>query len=102
MSDKNIFKYHDGSKEVYGDPLRLMRELYIALGNPDEAFKDSEDGNPRAQNIIVDNAREVFKMVPFNCETGEGATDEDVEAVLDLLWDYLEKKNLASVGLPSS
>lgn len=101
--NKNIFRYFNGEKEVYGDPLRIQRDLYLKLGDPDAAFKAADEGNDfYAQNTIVDNAREAFHMVPFNPETGTGATDEDVEAALTALFSYFEKKSLNSATKPSS
>lgn len=96
--ERAVFTYYNGERDVSADPLRLQRNLYIALGKPDEAFEAYRQGDAHAANCIIDNAREVFGMVPFNAETGTGAWDEDVEEALAALWDYLEKKSPSTAG----
>lgn len=101
--NKRIFKYFDGVEEVFGDPLRIQRDLYLKLGDPDAAFEAAQKGTDYyAANTIVDNAREAFHMVPFDPKTGIGATDEDVEAAITALFEYFEKKSPNIATKPSS
>lgn len=100
--DSAKFSYFNGKERVFGNPLRLQRDLYAALGDPDAAFADSEKGDCRAQNIIVDNVREVFGMAPFDPATGEGADDDCCEDALSALWAFLDAKKKRHAGLPIS
>lgn len=100
---KRVFSYFNGVETIFGDPLRIQRDLYLKLGDPDAAFEAAEnDKDYYAHNTIVDNAREAFHMAPFDPKTGEGATDEDVEAALAALFEYFQKKSQSIDTKPSS
>lgn len=113
--NRNVFRYFNGVKDVYGDPLRIRDDLYILLGDPDAAFEAAwgKDGDKsrdakfdvesaRASKIIMDNAREAFDMAPFDKDTGQGATDEDVYNAVEALFGYFEKKSENTGGSLSS
>lgn len=105
---RRVFKYHDGESEVFGDPLALRMEIFIATnGNPDElarkVFVKLAPDTPsetlleafRAQKQIAEIVQRVFKMKPFNPETGTGATIEHCHMTWRLFANFCagEKKN---------
>lgn len=123
--DRNIFKYYDGESEVFGDPLALRAEIFILTnGNPNEltrkVFVDLNPSTPpeklveayNAQKQLVQIARTVFKMKPYDEKTGKGATMEHCQMAWRMLMLYLnqEKKNTvkpqtvspSSAGIPDS
>lgn len=105
MAEQNrrVFKYFNGVKDVFGDPMRIYSELCLKLGDPDAAFEAWQKGNDAYADIaMADNAREAFHMPSFDPETGAGATDEDVHDAVTALLDYFEKKSLSSDTKPSS
>lgn len=99
---RGIFQYHRGDKLVYGDPLRIQRDLYAALRDPDAVFAAVEKGDVAAASALNEAARKAFGMVPFDPETGAGATDEDCDGALDALWECLEKKRKKAGDSPTS
>jgi hypothetical protein len=103
-----IFQYSDGEKLVWGDPLRIQRDLYTALGSPDEVLNDTESESPAiwmpAMSRLMNAARVAFPLAAFDPATGNGATDKIVQAAVDALWECLAEKKTTgeSAGLPTS
>lgn len=104
--EKAIFKFWNGTRHVWGDPLALSRRLDAVLGDPDAVFEAirSEDMRERhaALECLIANVREVFAMPPIDPETGAGATEEDVQTALRALWKFLAKKKPSTDTPPSS
>jgi hypothetical protein len=76
----------DGT-EVFGDPIAIYRRLVIGtVGEHNELLKRtrSEDEQERleAEENLLPVAREALGMLPFDQETGNGATDREVLVVL--------------------
>jgi hypothetical protein len=105
---RRVFKYYDGEKEVYGDPLALRTEIFIATnGDPDglskKVFTVLAPDTPtdqileafRAQKQIAEIVMRVFNMKPFDPATGSGATIEHCHMTWRLFGRFLagEKKN---------
>ena len=122
---RRVFKYHDGEKEVYGDPLALRMKIFIATnGDPNslsnKVFVPLTHETPqeqlleafRAQKQIAEIVQKVFNMKPFDPATGSGATIEHCQMIWRMFGRFLagEKKNTvklptaspSSDGLPAS
>lgn len=105
MFSRNIFgPYFNGLSQVYGDPLEIYRRLNFCMGgNPSKYLEDanSEDiliSEP-AKEKLLESARNVFQLFPFDPLTGEGAQEEDVWKVLNDYLDWVEKKNVKEENL---
>lgn len=105
---RRIFQYHNGSGEVWGDPLPIGRHMRQQLGgDPNEALKDarSEDVAVRdaATERLVQAVRVAFDMVPFDKATGTGADEAICLAALDrfLTWNEDQKKSAVSSPKPA-
>ncbi len=85
-------RYFDGTRERYGDALRIQRNLYIALdkyGGPDAILEAVGKGDLEALEKLLLAARLALEMPPVDPETGRGADEEDVRLALDKLWENL-------------
>lgn len=102
--EKAIFRYHNGTRMVWADPLTVQRRLDAALGDPDVVFKDVNDNDPLvwrpALECLIAAVREVFVMPGIDPETGQGATEEDCRTALNSLQDFLAKKKPSAAGSP--
>jgi hypothetical protein len=99
MSEKFTFKYNDGFKDVYGDPFEIdMRfqkstelenmetiEKWISETPRDKEGMISESTDASqiklfnmACSKLLPHLRAAFKLQPFNEETGEGLTADQV------------------------
>lgn len=102
------FAYFDGVKVMHADRLAVYRQLMIATrGKPNElqnkvfAVKPDEPDleklmeswNAAEQLVLL--VRHLFKMQPFNPQTGQGARDEHCWTVWDAFCEAMddEKKN---------
>lgn len=105
--DRQVFCYHDGEQQVYGDPLELHRGLVAKLIDPAKVVgainqADAAQGDLNtcfnawaALEELIGASREVFKLQPFDRKTGQGATDAQAIAVVKHFWTWLdEKKNV--------
>lgn len=103
---KACFRFWNGARFVWADPLRVERRLYAALGDPHAVFAASQSSEfviaSTALEQLVEAVRDVFRMEPFDDETGAGATEEDCRNALQALWDYLAKKKLSAAASPTS
>jgi hypothetical protein len=132
--NKNIFKFFDGAKEVYGDPLAIQRRLRLATNsrlsdlidavNGPEEYDEwreklkgaSEEDKAKLREFLagasaaMDQAREelypaivkAFPLVPFNPESGEGATDDVIIQAMTSLNQWLGQKKTSTVMPPKS
>lgn len=111
--ERSIFKYHNGEKEIWADPLAIRRQLTLAFGgDPDAALDAAQppvyvkapDGseppvNPVAEvhaarglGRLMEGVREAFGMTPFDPDSGKGATEEQCMKALQAYLDFLESK----------
>lgn len=129
MENRAIFRYFDGEKNVFGDPLDLLhRANHFAGGDINNVIQSMvigaypRDGEGRA--IITDQTdaeyklhaderfdaeqkfqeaiRKAFEMIPFDKSTGKGAMGRDVQRAWDELMDFLEKKSQPPEPMPNS
>lgn len=96
-----IFRYYNGETEVFGDPLRLYRQiLAMTAGKPTElsekVFIDLSKASPQdilasgeANDKLVAIVRQVFQMKPFNPVDGTGAMEAHCHAAWRELATFL-------------
>jgi hypothetical protein len=107
-SERMVFKYFDGEKERYGDPLAIRRRMILACKGKynvlwEQFFADlSREGMSEERKIslllaaaaagedFVPAVRQAFEMVPWNPETGEGATEAHCERAARAWADWCE------------
>ncbi len=113
--ERSIFKYFNGKKEVFGDPIAIHRRL-LTCDNFDLAgdFKLVDAlSKPIAQKSpgfakeglqafdrLVSACRKAFKLPAFDEETGEGLVEEEIIqlfAEFGLFVDEIKKKQEPSV-----
>lgn len=105
--ERAIFKYFDGAREVYGDPLALWREFTAACGgNPKQwmewAFDESQPLRHADYNgKVIQATRAVFRMVPYDRTTNEGAQDHHVQAALEGLFAFFDQKKTSKDSEPT-
>lgn len=108
--DRNIFRYHDGTRDVAADPAVIWRRInagcrergttwleltgrWTELSAIDAATAAPAD--PGAwldlQGIVADVAREAFGLRPLDAD-GDGLTEDEVMAVLTSFIEDREKK----------
>ncbi len=103
--DKNIFEYHNGEARRFGDPIAINCRLSLALGgNLPKFIADYRSDDPALADVaterLVEAVRRAFEMVPWDSDSGLGAT---WSLCLDTLRDFLvwqEKKNLTTATSP--
>lgn len=109
QADRDIYRYHDGSRERFGDPLAIEERLFRGLEDHDAEALDNqlESKEPAivygALAKLLPAARSAFRLAEFDEDTGAGLTREEVLAVLSgfLAWRD-EKKEVAGDGPSSS
>ena len=105
--ERKIFEYQNGAVKVFADPEMILRQLSRGCDfDLDGVLKLCKSDNP-AQSIpaiekLLAAARGAFGMAPVNGLTGEGTLDDEVDAVLNSFWDFLEKKNPSAECSPMS
>lgn len=99
----SLFRYHDGQRFRFADPIAVYRMLWIECGgNPQDLLASSESATPQlavpSAEKMVGAVRRVFALAPFDSETGGGCTDADAYAVLDGFCDFLDEKKKKPVN----
>lgn len=105
--NKDIFQYFNGERSVFGDPLVILRVFTRQCeGDVEGVFKLSQSENPdqsiTASEKIIRAAREAFSMLPFDTDTGAGATDEVVFSILGSFFEWWAKKKSSTESKPMS
>lgn len=117
--ERRVFQYHDGSALVWGDPLHVHREMSLVLGGEsgklisDWSYSppDGQEPDPGlqanallAERRLVEAVRAVFKMAPFDPQTGQGATDTHCAEALNawLEYEWAQKKRQENSPTPSA
>lgn len=107
MSEKKGFEYFNGSKPVYGDPYAIFRQLIAGCDGDFEGVVKAWSGDNLAMRVkaidkLLSVSRKAFGMVPFNPMTGDGATDEDVQQVLETFFEWSAQKKTKQGTSPTS
>lgn len=91
--------YFDGNGARHGDPLRIYRRLLTGLGgDPNRLLERYESlTDDEAREKITQAAGWALEMVPFDPQTGQGATEALVESTLRDFLGWLEG-NASAVG----
>lgn len=128
-SDREIFHFHDGEKEVYFDPFALHRAWYEATGGNPNALFDAVEPPPaqpavmpdgtvkevepeesdadylerlRAYERLLAAARQAFELPPVDRTTGKGVSDNRVIAILHEWQDWQAGLKKNTGGSPPS
>jgi hypothetical protein len=106
MSERNIFEYHNGTRTVFGDPYAILRALIEGCdgdleGCTEQWRSPSMQLKLPAINKLLNAARRAFKMTPYSDLTGNGSTDADVQAVVELFFDWSAQKKTTPENLPT-
>ncbi len=104
--DRKVFKYNDGAKDVFADPLDLRRKMVRATNGEldlileEYAMRPTGEGGKAtptdyirkatAEERLAAAARETFSLQPLNPATGEGVTDRMAIKVFIQLDEHLE------------
>jgi hypothetical protein len=109
--DRNVFKYQDGGRDVYADPLVVYRSFVGALGGDPEPYLAAARNESRepadfmsrleAEGKLAEASRVAFGLPAFDPGTGEGATEA---FCLDTLYSFLEwlEGNAGRAGSPAT
>lgn len=100
--DRQAFRYFNGVEQVYADPLPAYRLILLMThGKPGDLHRKVFATDPATGPIeeVIESCaasdqlsaliREVFKMVPFDPKTGQGARDEHCWVVWNEFYDYM-------------
>jgi hypothetical protein len=101
--ERGIFRYHNGEKLVYGDPLRIDLAYREALkGSAETVHRDYNNEDPAingpATLKLVDAVMVAFPMEPFDPDTGSGATGARCVEALWAWWAFLKKNEQRGVN----
>ena len=101
-SKRNIFKYWDGYKTVYGDPLAIAQAIdldseYRSDIHPAQSQSENSKQAAAAMNVCLAAYRRAFKLKEYNSATGKGLTESEI---ISLHWDFCDyldglKKNIS-------
>lgn len=105
MSTKVFGPYYDGMEDKFGDPVVIHRRLWARLnGRPNDYFKlirefeaEPVKSEQAAESVEI-AVRAAFNMVPFDSETGRGATQEECFAALNQFLTYQDQKKVSGSG----
>lgn len=96
LGPRDIFPYHNGTSQVWGDPHRIKRRLHAALGgDPAPIIARARDKTlpveewTTAAEQIIDAVRYAFDM-PFDPATGKGALEKECLAALRAFYEHVE------------
>jgi hypothetical protein len=96
-----IFRYYDGQRYVWGDPLAIWGRLGISkeLG---ELLHEAELGKEPALSEARQRLRAAFEAVPYDRTTGKGLTDWELFELFLRYASYIDmlKKKLPPGRMP--
>lgn len=116
---KEIFKYNNGTADVYGDPLVLRDRLFVAsqgefwnLRKKVSAIAGADAKTPEgvlaitegvtARGHLVTIACETFGLPAFDSATGKGMLAEDCLDVTEAFLEFLDQKKTTSEQPPTT
>lgn len=107
--ERQIYKYWNGTRDVYADPMALYRrfmdikgDLSVDISVANSELKDA----PKAYDSMVNRIRKIFSLAPLEdgLEATKTLTDEEAMAEFDKFMDYCEgtvKKNIVPSSINS-
>ena len=94
---KNVLPYWNGTRQVYGDPFKLYRDLMHGADFviDDYLIADVDAGKEPQTTKIIEHVCKVFGLTRWNAETCTGVTDLEVVGILLKVfsWTNQVKKN---------
>ena len=101
--ERQVFTYFNGVKQVCADPLAVFRKVVAAFdGDVNTTLEQLDSDQPglwaMATTRMIDVVREAFPMVPFDGDTGEGATDRDCLDALNAWRTWMNAKKAPAVS----
>lgn len=105
--DRAIFGYHDGTKDVFGDPLELHRRLnealeYQAAEVCEQARSEFLPTADAAHKKLVAAAANAFRLVSFDPATGQGCTERMAMKVYNAFIEHIDGLKKKAGNSPSS
>jgi hypothetical protein len=108
--DRSIYPFMRNGKQVYGDPVALLRKLTACLGGEDgmdQTITQAQDGPPEVAFKAMDAIRNATCVAfglgePFNEETGKGVTEEEWLDVYAGFMEWLKKNATTDENWPTS
>lgn len=109
-SQRLIFKYYNGEKAVYADPLEIERKVSVYLDDTTAGIIVKAAGGEavppmaefEANNKLLAVIRKVFAMKPFDMETGQGAMEADCFLAWNQWCSFMDEKKNPPEGPQSS
>lgn len=96
-NSQTVFKYFNGERELYGDPLAIERKLRAACGGKPKELADAVNDETAddvkwaaAEEKLIRAVRDALQMAPFDVTTGKGATDATCRKAWDVFWRYMD------------
>ena len=113
--NREIFQFHDGTKDRFGDPLVLrdrliqvslgeiwnLRDKVRAMANAGGDFTIITEGL-KAREHLIHIAQETFGLPAWNDTTGKGLLAEECLAVTEAFLVYLAKKKMRQEQQPTT
>jgi len=112
-SERDIFKYWDGTKNRYVDPLKIWNFMWNEDEDVQKEFARVAQNELEATTLMVQLARKWFDIPPYSCEEVDGADGVQLKhtgltdlEICNVLRDYLQytnelKKKLGPLPIPS-
>jgi hypothetical protein len=105
--ERLIFKYHDGERDVFADPLRVRRLFAHALDGEPNRYLERIQENAAAEPVAFEAMERVlaatcqaFGLTPFDPATGAGCTEEKILGVLCAFQAWEDQKKTTSATTP--
>lgn len=105
--NRNIFRYFDGKRELYADPVEIHRKLSALLGGDINRFL-REMRSPEAAVSIAATDRMRYAVcqafglgTPFDPTTGHGVMEEAWMGSLTAFTDYCEAQKKSGDSTPT-
>ena len=94
---KNVLPYWNGTRQVYGDPFKLYRDLMHGADFviDDMLIADVDQGKEPETTRVIEHVCKVFGLTRWNPATCQGVTDLEVVGILLKVfsWTNAVKKN---------
>lgn len=106
MTERKIFRYHDGTQERWADPLVVNRSLWRETdGRLNKILEDCQSQDESAALAASDEllraVRLSFDLPALDTKTGTGTTEDEAIAVLNGFLNWLEQKKTKTASEPT-